>query len=162
MQVKNAGGFPSLHRDGPIEAYTYNILLSAAYFFHPFTGMAPLKRPKTIPSVAKYPFFHPFTGMAPLKLSGDRDLVLEPRFFHPFTGMAPLKPVPDLLVIFAPPLFHPFTGMAPLKRLGTLSSRKNRRRFPSLHRDGPIEAQAEKNRAVIFAMVSIPSQGWPH
>ncbi len=134
---------------------------SRSAYFHPFTGMAPLKRQENeygSPGTSTY--FHPFTGMAPLKLtrlssfqmpamfpSLHRDGPIEAyvwfllpgmnRNFHPFTGMAPLKLRSfEYAALYG--LFHPFTGMAPLK-LAEISYDQ-----------------------ISVVDISIPSQGWPH
>ena len=159
--------FPSLHRDGPIEAGMDNhCSCSRVSDFHPFTGMAPLKhviRPDRRRGVGRH--FHPFTGMAPLKLIILTFLTALIGIFHPFTGMAPLKqprlnrrqaerrifpslhrdgPIEAVGTTWLPWMpgdhFHPFTGMAPLKHCGNLPPVRPLLRFPSLHRDGPIEA----------------------
>ena len=94
--------------------------------------------------------FHPFTGMAPLKHI--TVLINLPAFdnFHPFTGMAPLKPGEGANPAGILPHFHPFTGMAPLKRVPDTKWSPDEAGFPSLHRDGPIEARHEK-RLDIFS-----------
>ena len=90
--------------------------------------------------------------MAPLKLFSR--IIASPRdgHFHPFTGMAPLKPSACALYLtHTAHHFHPFTGMAPLKHLGVNAPFLLCVIFPSLHRDGPIEALP----------LSIPGRIWP-
>ncbi len=52
--------------------------------------------------------------------------------------------------------------MAPLKQEFHCGFQDGGGGFPSLHRDGPIEAGADQTGYDDVLEISIPSQGWPH
>ena len=133
--------FPSLSGDGPIEAYQRRIReRGSEAHFHPFRGMAPLKRVLCM--------FPALSSTSFPSLSGDGPIEARPQYrrynpYHGFpslSGDGPIEAIISQWMNCTISKFPSLSGDGPIEAKEEQECERHLSSFPSLSGDGPIEA----------------------